>query len=503
MNSRKMKINFKHFTQNQQLNEGSDYGIPHLEDLDIETFIRSVEKIHELEAVQKLDGANLRVGIDERGELFTSREQKGGRRFYSLKDFPKNSAYDGFKAAHAVLEKAEGYISEVLQKGETINLEIIYGSQPNTVYYGKDNINYIALLEILPGDDPSVEVDQSKIDQILKMVKGKIFVVKTLFSDTTDGANIMRAPLVTDWKFIKSDIVSPDDIKDVDIIKEVGSLKAFLKTENAIAKKLGKDLTNFELLKDKSHELSDERNSVNEKILTDFKLPIKEKFLKLISRQKPSIRGDVEEEGSYEGIEGLIFYDKSTREKFKIVDKDVFTAINKFNYQSRKSIATKITTNDVEMPIESRGGIVGEAKIRTIKLFGIPGLELPSQAKKTIEKFKGENRQDSIEMIVKSMNQLNFTAIKRKIQAIYISALDDLEESLNSFKENSETYELELKNGKKIKYTKEIKRRTLMVYAEARRQIIEIINDVKRSDDFEDLIEIFLSSQLDSLYGDE
>ena len=136
-------------------------------------------------------------------------------------------------------------------------------------------------------------------------------------------------------------------------------------------------------------------------------------------------------------------------------------------------------------------------------MFGIPGLELPSQAKKVIEKFKGENRQDSIEMIVKSMNQLNFTAIKRKIQAIYISALDDLEESLNSFKENSETYELELKNGKKIKYTKEIKRRTLMVYAEARRQIIEIINDVKRSDDFEDLIEIFLSSQLDSLYGDE
>jgi hypothetical protein len=498
-----MKLNFKTFSKKTQLNEGYDYGIPHLEDLDIETFIRSVEKIHELEAVQKLDGANLRVGIDENGELYTSREQKGGKRFYRFKDFPKNSAYDGFKAAHGVLEKAEGYFSEVLKKGESINLEIIFGPQPNTVYYGKDNLNYIALLEVLPGDDPSIEPDQSRIDEILKLVKGKIFVVKTLFSDTTDGVVLMRAPRVTDWKFIKSDKVPNNEISEVDFVKELAALKVFLKTENEVARKNGRDLSNFELLKDKSQDLADERQIIQDKIMNDFKLPIKQKLLSLVYNQKPSMRGEVGEEGSYDGIEGIIFYDPKTRERFKIVDKDVFTAINKFNYQSRKSVATKITTVDENMPIEARGGIVGEARIRSIKLFALENAELPSQTKKVLEKFKGETREETIEMIVKSLNQLNFTAVKRKIQAIYIAAIDDLEEALISFKEHADSYELELKNGKKIKYTKEIKRRTLMVFAEARRQLIETVNDVKRTEDLYELIELFFRSQLDSLFGEE
>lgn len=98
-----MKTKFTKF-----LTEGNnDYGITHLEDLDVETFIRSVERIHKLEAVQKLDGANLRGGLDEKGRLYSSREQKGGKRFYDQKDFPKNSAYDGFRAAHEVLKKIE------------------------------------------------------------------------------------------------------------------------------------------------------------------------------------------------------------------------------------------------------------------------------------------------------------------------------------------------------------------------------------------------------------
>jgi hypothetical protein len=497
-----MKLKFKQFNQKTLLNEGSDFGIPHVEDLEIETFLRVVEKLHELEAVQKLDGANLRVGIDERGEMFTSREQKGGRRFYRLADFPKNSAYDGFKAAHAVLEKAEGYFSEILSHGETINLEIIFGSQPNTVFYGKDNLNYIALLEVMPGDDPSIEPDQKKIAEILKLVKGKIFVVKTIFGDTSDGITIVRAPQVTDWKFIRSDVVPSDELKSVNFTKELAALKVYLKSENLIARKLGRDLTNFEVLKDKSQDLADEKKSVQEKIMTDFKLPIKEKMLKLVYKQKPSMRGEVGEEGAYDGIEGIIFYDHKTREKFKIVDKDVFTAINKFNYQTRKGVATRITSIDPELPIEARGGIVGEAKIRSAQLFGL-GAELPQQSKKALEKFKGETREDTIEMIVKSLNQLNFSAIKRKIQAIYISAIDDLEDSLNSFKENAESYTLTLKDGQTIKYTKEIKRRTLMSFAEARRQLIETVNDVKRTTDLYDLIDLFFTAQLDQLFGDE
>ena len=498
-----MKLNFKTYHQKTQLNEGSDFGIDHLEDLDIEAFLRVIEKLHEFEAVQKLDGANLRVGLDESNELYTSREQKGGRRFYSESDFPKNSAYDGFKAAHAVIEKAAGYFGEVLTEGESMNLEIIYGAQPNTVYYGKDNLNYIALLEVLPGDDPSIEPDQSKVKEFLKLVHGKIFTVKTIFSDTTDGVTIVRQPLVTDWKFTKSDVVPSQEIKEVNFNKELASLKNFLNTDNEIARKMGRSLTNFELLKDKTRDLSDERQLITDKVMSDFKLPIKQKLLDLIYKQKPSLRGEVGDEGSYHGIEGIIFTDPKSREKFKIVDKDVFTAINKFNYQARKTIASRILSVDPDAPIESRGGIVGEARLRSIQMFGLENATVPNQTKKVLDKFKGEDRNDTIEMMAKSLSQLNFDAIRRKIQAIYVSALDDLEDALIGFKMNADDYKLELKNGKSIKYTKEIKRRTLMVFAEARRQLIEMLSDVRKTHDMYDLIELFFEKQLDQMFGKE
>lgn len=498
-------LNFKTYTSKSFLAEGSsDYSITHVEDLDIESFLRVIEKLHEFQAVQKLDGANLRVGLDEDGELFTSREQKGGRRFYRESDFPKNSAYDGFKAAHAVVEKAEGYFLEVLVPGESINLEIIYGPQPNTVFYGKDNLNYIALLEMLPGDDPSVEPDQSKLKQLDKLLDGKTFTVRTVFSDTTDGVTIVRVPNVSNWKFTVSDIVPSAEVKKVNFVKELGELKAFLRKENVVAKELGRDLTNFEVLKDRDRELTDEKTDVEDKVLNDFKLPIKRKLLDLIYKQKPSLRGTAgqDDEFSYKGIEGIIFTNPKNGERFKVVDKDVFLEINKFNYQARRGIAGRIITADPNMPIEARGGIVGEARLRSIQLFALENAEMPSQTKKVLAKFKGEDREETISNIAKSVHQLKFEAVRRKIQAVYIAALDDVEEALNAFKSGADEYKLQLKNGQVIKYTKEIKRRTLMVFAEARRSLIEMLNDVRRATDMYDLIEVFFKAQLDALHGE-
>ena len=93
--------------------------------------------------------------------------------------------------------------------------------------------------------------------------------------------------------------------------------------------------------------------------------------------------------------------------------------------------------------------------------------------------------------------------MRRKIQAIYISALDDCEEALDAFKIGADDYKLQLKNGTTIKYTKEIKRRTLMVFAEARRKLIEMLNDVRRANDMYDLINLFFKDQLDDLFGDK
>lgn len=493
-----MKLTFKTFAL---LNEGaSDYSISHLEDLDVESFIRAIDKLHDLQAVQKLDGANLRMGLDDNGRMYTSREQKGGKRFFSQKDFPDKSSFDGFRAAHELLTKVEPEVKAILSPGEAVNMEVIYGAQPNTVFYGKDNLNYLAFLEMLPGDDPSKDPDQRKIAKLNQILKGKTVTVKTMASDTTDGEMISRAPRLTDWQVTVSDRVPEHEIKSLDFSGELSSLKNYLKKMNKVASSLGREMTNFEVLKDKSQKLADERQLILDKINEEYKLPIKKKLLDaVVYKQKPSLRGAIDDAGAYSGIEGVIFTDPKTRERFKIVDRDVFTKINKFNYQVRNGIATRTTSVDPNMPLESHGGLVGQARSRSIKLFGLENADLPSQTKKVLAKFKGDSEEETIGNLVDSLHQLNFESIKRKIQSIYAYTLDELDDSLTTFKKNADGYELELPNGSKIKYTKEIRRRTLLTFAEAKKDLLLTLAKIKRTHDMYEIIELFFSKQLSTL----
>ena len=494
-----MKSTFANFSK--ILSEGSsDYGIPHVEDLDLETFIRAIENLHELKAVQKLDGANLRAGIDQRGRLYASREQKGGRRFYKQSDFPKSSAYDAFRTAFEVLKQNEELVSEVMSPGEAINIEVIFGDQPNTVLYGKHNLCYLAILEMVVGDDPSIDPDQDKVEMLVKKFGNKIYHVETMVSDTSDGEQIARAPRVTDWKIITSDAVKSHE--KIDVSPKLNGLKELLKQSNKAAVKLGKDLSNFEVLKDRSRDLSNERDVLNEKIRIEFKLPIKQDLLKLVAKQRPSLRGMTNNEpGVYDGIEGIIFIDPKTREKFKVVDRDVFTKVNQFNYQARKGVASRAVTARPDAPLEQRGGIVGEARLRAINLFGLQSAELATQAKRTLAKFKGTDRTATLKNIVDSLHQLHFDSVKRKIQSIYASALDDLDEALASFKQHADEYKLKLDDGREIKYTPEIKRRTLLTFAESRRTIFEMLSKLRSATSMEQLIEIFFERQLSQLHG--
>jgi hypothetical protein len=257
-----MKSSFSTFLQEGK----TGYGIIHVEDLPVEEFVRAMKNLDKLDAVQKLDGANLRMGRDDKGKLYTSREQKGGRRFYELKDFPETSAFDGFKAAHAVIMKNATAFEECLSPGQELNIEVIFGSQPNTVFYGKDQLNYIGLLELVPGDDPSQDHTQKPLKELYAKLKDKITTVKTIGTDTWDGETYIRHPRLTDWKFTVSDHVPRSDIEDIDISTELRGLEKYLDQTNETAEALGKDLTNFEVLKDRSRDLTDERKTIDDKI---------------------------------------------------------------------------------------------------------------------------------------------------------------------------------------------------------------------------------------------
>jgi hypothetical protein len=137
-----MKKTFKQFMRN--LNEGID----HIEDLSLQEFIDAIENIDKMIATDKLDGVNLWVGVDESGKLFASREGKNKKaaRFYSQSDFADVAAHNSMRAAFAALSKNEKSIKSVLNKNDIIEVEILYGKQPNSIVYGKDNYNYIAFV---------------------------------------------------------------------------------------------------------------------------------------------------------------------------------------------------------------------------------------------------------------------------------------------------------------------------------------------------------------------
>jgi hypothetical protein len=489
-----MQYSFKQFLVE------SGYGITHIEDLPIETFIRLVKGLNDLKAVQKLDGANLLMGIDLKGKLYTSREQKGGERFYKLSDYPNHSSFDGFKTAHVVLDKVKDQIKEVIKPGVAINCEILFGAQPNTVIYGKDNLNYIAFLETIPGDDPSIKIDDTLPQKLYKQLQGETVSVVTKISDTTDGVSIIKAPKNTSWSFSKSDSIKPELLNTSLVTEKIKKLEAFLKATNKDVKIDGKSATNFEVLKLRSSEYKEEKEALNKLILSKYVMPIKDDMLDNVEKLQPSLRGlDPKSQGGYVGIEGAILTDPKTKEQFKVVDKEAFTSVNKFNYEVRDKLSGTILTSKDSADIESRGGIVGVSKIRSIRLFNIPDIDVPNRSKKTFIKFKGKTQKDTLNNIVSSLSNLSVESLKRKMVAIWENTIEELDEELDHFKSNVDDKKLKLKDGSIVKYTPEIKRRTLMTFAEARKTAQSILDDVNKSKTMGELINVYFGDILEDM----
>jgi hypothetical protein len=134
--------------------------------------------------------------------------------------------------------------------------------------------------------------------------------------------------------------------------------------------------------------------------------------------------------------------------------------------------------------LESRGGVVGTAKIRCINLFGIAGAEAPSQAKKAVQMFASQGEEAGMADLEASFKQLSLGSIKRKCGAIMTHTLVELDDELDAFKENPPTTKID---GEVIEYTPEIKRRTLLTFAEASATVERYIKKIRNADSLSEL----------------
>jgi hypothetical protein len=478
------------FDEFELLNEG----ISHIEDLSIENFIKRIENLSNLIVSEKLDGANLWAGFDVNGNFYTSRagKKKTAKPFYKIDDYPNISAYSGFKAAHLALEKAKGKLSKYIKPGQAVEIEILFGRQPNAVTYGMDDKSYIAFIRPVEGDGDTKCSDDDIENLTNSLVSDEIKVFAEILT-SSDGTRLVAEKTPITWKIVKTHTLDAKELKSINVKKELAGLKRYLGSTNADASELDMDLTNAAVLGisltkvpvSKREKMKEIRTQVSDHVLNTFKLPIKEKLLNdFVRKLKPKLQGTDLDHSEDTGVEGVVARDPDTGEMFKIVDKDVFTTINTFNWGARAAVDGVVRTDDPTSAPEMRGGAVGQSKIRIANLLGMRELAKSSTARRYLEKFKGTNEYDTAQKVADNMSDLNFSSVKTKIRAILTAALGEVGDMLRKFKKEVGTYEVDLKSGKKVGYSPEIKRRTLTAFAEVRKDISEMIEKIDKAPNF-------------------
>ncbi len=456
--------------------------ITHVEDLPLDEFIDALKKLPQMVAQEKLDGANLWVGLDEDGKLFTSREgkRKNADRRFKPEDWPLVSAFNQFRAAHAAIAAKEQEVKQVLRPGDTVEAEVMFGRQPNSVIYGAGGVSFIAFLRGVNGTADSVA------EALAAKLMNQTVDTSTTLIDTPDGEQLSETEEHFTFKFTAPHKIDSAHLQVQSHISElIQKLETFLDQDSGVG------MTNRELAavnlqkvdKEQRESIKQQRTELLAKIQTEFKLPIKNALLdKVVRKLRSGLTDKAVSDSEDIGIEGIVLRDPETGNQIKIVDKDVFTAINKFNQHARQTVQSALNTLDPDASSESRGGLVGEMRIRIAEALGNRDLAKASNARKALEAVKGNSPEETIKNFADSMRGIDdFIATKKKILAIVSDTAKQLKEKLGSFKEHQSEYRLKLKNGKEIGLSQDTVKRTLLTFAEARKHLVETFEQLKKT----------------------
>lgn len=480
-------------------------GITHIEDVPIENFIKSIENINDYIISEKLDGANLHFGLDEDGKYFSSREGKGGKRFYSVSDWGNKFWQVGFKSAHLALEKISKFLKEkkLLLPGDSIEVEVLFGQVPNTVPYSGD-MNQLIILRPISSATGDLKELEERLEKIKNAVEGKKTTVTVKdVPKTDDGKDIYYVDEKHSWTLsqtpkVSNKLLDKESLK-ARLKKSLSEIRNYLKEDSKIGR-----LSNAEVLAIKGNkkpeglEISDWNEFKNiisikqEEILSklkSLKLGIKDILLDEFVRQTTSAFGPTLEEGGW--IEGLVFRDPKTGEQFKLVDKDLFTAMNKFNWKLRNLIKT--TSPRTKIP-----DITGRLIKYLADYLYAPQLARSANANAFLRKMI-KNNQNPIKELAKN---IDFS----KAQADWIEQVEYSKKLLNRlykwYINNADKLVMKFgdkNNPKTAKYSGEIDQKTKQAFAELYNDLKDMENNFRRAKSSEELVNYFIGERLKNL----
>lgn len=499
-------MGFSEFNKSSILTESGVFmlkeGIDHIESLPHEKFINTVKNLSQFIVSEKLDGSNLVFGFEEDGKFYTSREAKSGGRNYSVDDYSDRAADNGFKSAHAALEQIKPELKAIVEAGGAVEVEILFGRQPNAIVYGS---NYVAFLRMLPGDKKEAP-DQTKIKELGKKLKSKQINVTVSITTTKDGIDIKSGNVKQQWKFESVAYVDSHHFAKVDVKKEIDGFEKWLKKKHEVG------ITNGDLLtvkltsipKSDRAEIKKAREEAIDAANNKFKLPIKEKFLDEVLRKlAPALRDvDIEPHENL-GIEGVVLLNPSTLEQLKIVDKDVFTTINQFNHAIRNQIKFAVGKRPefgeaAKLPIQD--DVFGDMLKKIEQITGLVGVGKYAGIKRAIRKLAGKDDSQTIKNVAKEFHTKDVNDAKSKVGGAINEGIDDLNKSLDHYKANWKKITIKLQTGVDTKYTDEIHKRTLMVFAEVRKELQDMLKGVQNAKTIGDIVVALFGRQIREIH---
>lgn len=476
--------------------------IVNLEDLDPELFIDVLERLESMSATEKLDGVTVWFGLSESGKLFTSRPGSTDRK-YSETDYPYFASNNTIRAAHAGLEEALPKIQKALAPNDVIEIEVLHGRQPNGISYGLDGKSYIVLVRGVQGTN-ELKLQALRGELLNAEVKAKYIAV-----ETPNGEDLDRRLMNETFQFVGHQKIDSKVFKGLGIAKKITALRKYLNDDSGIQNLSNKELLATSLTsipKEERDAARAARDLVQSTVTTKFKLDIKREILAKVHRgTRPSLAAkDLKDEEDL-GLEGVFLNDPATGAQIKIVDNSSFKALNAFNYAVKGELVGPIKTVDDDAPLAQRGGIVGELRIRIADLLGNKELAISRIA----NEFFGDSRGDSPTMTLRNAakklhvsNDVN--GLKRKILAMIDATLVEIQRMLKGFiaaKDTDGAYKLKTSAGKTLTMNDEAKKRTMLAFAEAKRNVLELRDQIENTQAFEHLVSAVFGKVVKGLHA--
>lgn len=455
-----------------------DKKIIHLDDLDVQQFIDAVQNLSNLSVSEKLSGITMYVGVDQNNKIFTTSTEDARKKYYDPKDYPFFASNNPYRAALAALLTQSQIIEQIMSSTELVALTVAYNDYDPYDAGGKSFISIVGSTNETPTD---------VAENLLKALKGKSTTITIDVVDTANGKDLSVKKTRLDFEFSGPKKIDTTKI-NVDVQTSIEALQKYITQDSGILNLSNLELITIPITKidaDVREDAKKQRDRIQSKILLDFKLPIKAQFIKAFAKK---LKGD-----SYDGV----IAKSDSGEAIKITDQNQSKAISDFGKVMRAKITGKIQSTSENDSIEDRGGILGDLKIRAADYFGNVNLAVPREATRILSAIQGTSTHEALTALAASLKgRHDLQGTIRKISAMISSSLDHLQKQLSEFQTNKSRYKLKLSSGEVIKLSKIDIKRTLLAFAETRRDLIELQSKVKNAKSFEAVLDAFYGRQL-------